>query len=325
MANRFNGKKLISMAENVARLLIVDDQPASIGLLIAYLKGRDIDLLVAQTGEDGLRIAAQGQPDLILLDVRMQGLDGFSVCQRLKASLTTRSIPVIFLSSAIEIEDKLRGFAAGGVDYITKPFSEQEVLARVYLRIGNHQQLSALSSQALDELDDIPLSASANRLDQRLFTDAVAVLTKRLIDPPNAVELAHRVGTNQQRLTRIFREQVGMSAYEYLQEMRLERGRSLLLETDLQIQLIADRVGYRMKARADRLERRAAGPLDYRVNTTSRTRPWRQPARLLDRAEQRARAGRRDRYWRRGVRSLARDSGSRDGSGSCVAPTAECR
>ncbi|RKT43832.1 response regulator transcription factor [Thiocapsa rosea] len=233
------------MTDNMARILIIDDQPASIGLLIAYLQGRDIDLLVAQTGEDGLRIAAEGQPDLILLDVRMQGLDGFTVCRRLKASPKTSSIPVIFLSSSIETEDKLRGFAAGATDYITKPFSEQEVLARVYLQIGDHQQVHALSRQALDELEDIPLSASANRLDQRLFMDAVAVLIKRLVDPPSAVALAHQVGTNQQRLTRIFREQVGMSAYEYLQEMRLERGRSLLLETDLQIQLIADRVGYR--------------------------------------------------------------------------------
>jgi DNA-binding response OmpR family regulator len=254
------------MADNLARILIIDDQPASIGLLIAYLQGRDIELLVAQTGDDGLRIAAEGQPDLILLDVRMQGLDGFTVCRRLKASPTTCSIPVIFLSSAIETEDKLRGFAAGAADYITKPFSEQEVLARVYLQIGDQQQLDVVTHQALDELGDVPLSASAARLDQRFFADAVAVLTKRLIDPPSAVELAHQVGTNQQRLTRIFREQVGMSAYEYLQEMRLERGRSLLLETDLQVQLIADHVGYRNAGDFTRAFRRHFGvtPRQYR-------------------------------------------------------------
>lgn len=254
------------MANHVARILIIDDQPASIGLLLAYLQGRDIDILVAQTGEDGLRIAAEGQPDLILLDVRMQGLDGFSVCRRIKASPKTSSIPVIFLSSAIETEDKLKGFAAGGTDYITKPFSEQEVLARVYLQIGDLEALNTLSRQLLDELDDGPLSASASRLDQRLFTEAVAVLTKRLIDPPGAVELAHQVGTNQQRLTRIFREQVGMSPYEYLQEMRLERGRGLLRETDLQIQLIAARVGYSNAGDFTRAFRRHFGvtPRQYR-------------------------------------------------------------
>jgi len=104
-------KESLSMADNLARILIIDDQPASIGLLIAYLQGRDIDLLVAQSCADGLRIAAAGQPDLILLDVRMQGLDGYTVCRRLKAAPATRSIPVIFLSSATATEDKLRGSA----------------------------------------------------------------------------------------------------------------------------------------------------------------------------------------------------------------------
>ncbi len=121
------------MPDTIARLLIIDDQPASVGLLLAYLEDSDIDLLVALNGEDGLRIASEGQPDLILLDVQMPLMDGFSVCRRLKADRHTRHIPVIFLSAAIGIEDKLQGFAAGGADYITKPFSAQEVLARVFL------------------------------------------------------------------------------------------------------------------------------------------------------------------------------------------------
>ena len=73
------------MPDSIARLLIVDDQPASVGLLLAYLGDCDIDLLVALNGEDGLRIAAEGQPDLILLDVQMPGIDGFAVCRRLKS------------------------------------------------------------------------------------------------------------------------------------------------------------------------------------------------------------------------------------------------
>jgi transcriptional regulator GlxA family with amidase domain len=71
------------------------------------------------------------------------------------------------------------------------------------------------------------------------------VLTRHLTEPPGLVELAHRVGTNERRLTQIFRQQVGMTAYEYLQQLRLERGRGLLRDPDLQVQLIADRVGYR--------------------------------------------------------------------------------
>jgi DNA-binding response OmpR family regulator len=260
------------MADFIARILVVDDQPASIGLLMAYLKDRDIDLLVAQNGVDALRIAADGRPDLILLDVLMPGADGFSVCARLKADSRTAEIPVIFLSAAMETEDKLRGLTAGGADYITKPFSEQEVLARVFVQLGDRQRLAALTSQTLDEaLGDMP-SASAARRDRRLFTQAVAILTRRLTDPPSGVELAHGVGTNQQRLTRIFREQVGMSAYEYLQQLRLERGRGLLHDTDLQVQLIADRVGYRNAGDFTRAFRRHFGvtPRQYRQDALRR-------------------------------------------------------
>jgi DNA-binding response OmpR family regulator len=250
----------------IARILLVDDQPSSLGLLMAYLKDRDIDLLVAQNGEDALRIAVDGKPDLILLDVMMPGGDGFTVCGGLKQDPRTASIPVIFLSAAMETEDKLRGFAAGGADYITKPFSEQEVLARVFLQLGDRQRLTALTSQTLIETLGDSSSASLAQRDRRMFNKAVAILTRDLTRPPGSVELAHMVGTNQQRLTRIFREQVGMSAYEYLQQLRLERGRGLLHDTDLQVQLIADRVGYRNAGDFTRAFRRHFGvtPRQYR-------------------------------------------------------------
>lgn len=250
----------------IARILVVDDQPASIGLLMAYLKDRDIDLLVAQTGEDALRIAINGKPDLILLDVLMPGADGFTICTRLKADERTADIPVIFLSAAMETEDKLRGFAAGGADYITKPFSEQEVLARVFVQLGDRKQLQTLTSQSLEEALIGSPSASAAVRNRRMFNQAVAILTQQLAEPPSSVDLARKVGTNQQRLTRIFRDQVGMSAYEYLQQLRLERGRGLLHDTDMQVQLIADRVGYRNAGDFTRAFRRRFGvtPRQYR-------------------------------------------------------------
>ncbi len=252
------------MSDFIARILVVDDQPTSVGLLLAYLQDRDIDLLVAQNSSDALRIAAAGRPDLILMDVMMPGSDGFSVCASLKADPSTADIPVIFLSAAMETEDKLRGFAAGGADYITKPFSEQEVLARVFVQLGEQSRLEAFASRTLD--DTLGTPASATRRDQRIFNEAVAMLTRQLAKPPGAVELAHRVCTNQQRLTRIFREQVGMSAYEYLQQLRLERGRGLLHDTDLQVKLIADRVGYRNAGDFTRAFRRHFGvtPRQYR-------------------------------------------------------------
>lgn len=193
------------MPTSKTRLLIIDDQPTSVGLLLAYLGDSNIDLLVALDGEDGLRIANEGHPDLILLDVQMPGIDGFAVCRRLKASTPTARIPVIFLSAAIDTEDKLRGFAAGGADYITKPFSEQEVLARVFVQLGERRELESLIAESGADPADMPPAAYAERRDRRLLSDAVALLTRHLTDPPSLVDLAHRVGTNQQRLTLIFR------------------------------------------------------------------------------------------------------------------------
>ena len=140
------------------------------------------------------------------------------------------------------------------------------MLARVFVQLGDRPRLEALTSQTLDEaLADAP-SASAALRDRRMFNQAIAILTRQLTAPPSGVDLAHRVGTNQQRLTRIFREQVGMSPYEYLQQLRLERGRGLLHDTDLQVQLIADRVGYRNAGDFTRAFRRHFGvtPRQYR-------------------------------------------------------------
>lgn len=254
------------MQDFIARILVVDDQPASLGLLIAYLQNWQIDLVVVRDGADALRIATEGRPDLILLDALLPKLDGFTVCSRLKADARTASIPVVFLSAAIEIEHKLRAFATGGADYITKPFAEQEVLARVFLQLGDRGRLKTLSDQTLDESLGGLEPACVQRRDRRIYSQAVAILTRQLNDPPNAVDLARRVGTNQQRLTRVFREQVGMSAYEYLQQLRLERGRSLLHDTDLQVQLIADQIGYRNAGDFTRAFRRRFGvaPREYR-------------------------------------------------------------
>jgi light-regulated signal transduction histidine kinase (bacteriophytochrome) len=121
----------------------VDDEPATLATLTTYLSDYKYQILVAQTGEAGLDISHRTPPDLILLDVRLPGIDGFEVCKRLKADIRTREIPVIFMTIMTGAEDKVRGFEAGGVDYITKPFQHQEVLARVV----THLRISGLTRQ----------------------------------------------------------------------------------------------------------------------------------------------------------------------------------
>jgi sigma-B regulation protein RsbU (phosphoserine phosphatase) len=114
-----------------ANVLIVDDTPANLRLLSQMLAEQGYRVRPAPDGPLALAAARAEQPDLILLDIRMPGMNGYEVCQHLKADIRTRDIPIIFISALDATEDKVRAFTVGGVDYVTKPFQVEEVLARV--------------------------------------------------------------------------------------------------------------------------------------------------------------------------------------------------
>ena len=128
-------------------ILIIDDTPANLDVVARNLEENDCEILVAQDGEEGLKRAALAQPDLILLDVMMPGIDGIETCRRLKAAEATREIPVIFMTALADVADKVAGFAAGGIDYVTKPFQVEELLARV----NTHLKLSAVQRELADQ------------------------------------------------------------------------------------------------------------------------------------------------------------------------------
>ncbi len=114
-----------------ADILVVDNAIDSLKLLDDLLSGRGYHVRPAANGEMALRSVAESVPDLILLDVKMPDMDGYEVCRRLKADEKTRQVPVLFISGIKNISSKIKGFDIGGVDYITKPFQSDEVLARV--------------------------------------------------------------------------------------------------------------------------------------------------------------------------------------------------
>jgi CheY-like chemotaxis protein len=124
-------------------ILVVDDSPANLQVLFMLLNENDFTMLAAQDGERALEIAKLEKPHLILLDVIMPGLDGFETCKRLKADPQTHDIPVIFITALADAQDKIQGFQVGAVDYITKPFYQEEVLAR----INTHLKLSYLQQR----------------------------------------------------------------------------------------------------------------------------------------------------------------------------------
>jgi len=137
------------------KVLIIDDTPANIGVLADYLADYGLDVLVAQDGMSGLEKAEGIIPDIILLDVMMPGIDGFETCQLLKANVLTAEIPVIFMTALSEPEHKVKAFAAGAVDYVTKPLHQEEVLARVnaHLQISAQAQLLQAQAEALRALN----------------------------------------------------------------------------------------------------------------------------------------------------------------------------
>jgi CheY-like chemotaxis protein len=113
------------------KVLIVDDVIDNLSILGHFLQQSGLEISVASTGEKAFELIDQNKPDLILLDIRMPGLDGFEVCKKLKADVSTKDIAVIFITAMTGTEDMMRGFNAGGVDYIVKPFQEREVVCRI--------------------------------------------------------------------------------------------------------------------------------------------------------------------------------------------------
>ena len=136
---------MLNKNENV--ILIVDDNPNNLKLLFDFLKESGFKVLVAKDGESAIEKLQEVSPNIILLDVMMPGIDGFETCYRLKASVATKDIPVIFMTALTDRVDKVKGLSMGAVDYITKPFQQEEVLARVQLHLRLRNLTKTLEEQ----------------------------------------------------------------------------------------------------------------------------------------------------------------------------------
>lgn len=157
-------------------VLVVDDDLASQVLLERLLKAHGYQVLTAADGPAGLQHASQLLPDLILLDIRMPGVDGFEVCHRLKQSLHTADIPVIFLTAEQKSDlNVTRGFGAGACDYVTKPFIIADVLVRVRQAIHQRQQQELFQQLATRD----PLTGLSNHGQLMLRLDARVAEARR--------------------------------------------------------------------------------------------------------------------------------------------------
>ncbi|MBY4678488.1 response regulator transcription factor [Marinobacterium arenosum] len=226
----------------MARILIVDDEPQQLKLLQGLLIRRPLEVLACQDGQLALAQARLLQPELILLDVRMPGMDGYQVCSELKRDPGCRHIPVIFLSAADRAEERVRGFEVGAVDYVTKPYFAEEL----YARIGLHLEMSRRIRLAVPAGE--PPGLEGGDREQELISAAVDILEQSVAAPPALADLAHQIGTNEQTLNRLFKERLGMTVFSFLRERRLQYACEWLEDTEMPLQSIAERIGYRSSA-----------------------------------------------------------------------------
>jgi DNA-binding response OmpR family regulator len=245
-------------------LLIVDDSTDDLSLLVDYFRDTGLRIAVALDGREGYQKAMVIRPDMILMDIRMPGADGHAACRLLKADPRTRDIPLIFLSGSNELVDRLAGLRLGAVDYISKPFSPAEVLERVRI----HLELSRRGKQSgADVPAESPLPGPGDASPvHAVVVAAMEVLRRDISRAPALLELARQVGTNDRKLTELFRQATGMPVFAWLREERFQIASRMLVETDLDIQQIAVHVGYGSAGNFTTMFRERLGvtPRDFR-------------------------------------------------------------
>ncbi len=150
-------------------VLVVDDNPTNLKLMFNLLEREGLKALIAADGEQGVRHAERARPDLILLDILMPGLDGFETCSRLKKTEATKDIPVIFMTAVTDTRQKVKAFDLGAVDYITKPFHTEEVLARVRTQLALRRQMKLAAEKKKMETLLTLIGGIAHRFNNQLY------------------------------------------------------------------------------------------------------------------------------------------------------------
>jgi DNA-binding response OmpR family regulator len=263
----------------------VDDSPADLRLLVQLLNQENFKLMVALDGKQAYeRAMSEPAPDAILLDVSMPRLDGYATCRMLKENPRTAGIPVIFITASARLDDRLKGFDAGGADYVLKPYNAEEVLARVRVQLqrsGRPTMMKPAIAQAIwpsshtlegTTAASHPYAGSTSN-DQAIVNTTTQYLSDHLSDAPSQKRLARLIGVNEKRLTNAFRTLLGKTIHDYLRDQRMDKARALLQDRTLTVAEIADQLGFSSPANFASAFRRQLGcsPVAFRQRLGSPT------------------------------------------------------
>jgi DNA-binding response OmpR family regulator len=184
----------------VARVLIIEDSADIAELIKHYLDRAGYDAVVHASGRDGLVAARQSPPDLVILDVMLPGMDGMQVCQALRAEPTTSGLPILILTARGEEADRVRGLELGADDYVTKPFSPKELVARV----GALLRRADRSLKPATQLQYGPISINLDRHEVRVASDDVRLTAKEFLLLQYLLEHRGRVLSRDRLLTDVW-------------------------------------------------------------------------------------------------------------------------
>lgn len=222
-------------------VLIVEDSIE----LRTYLKGcfeGSYQLLEAENGLDGFKLASEELPDLIVSDVMMPEMDGFELCRKIKTDVRTAHIPIILLTARTPVEDRIEGIETGADDYITKPFNLAVLTARVRTLILSRNQLKEKYRReiSLTPTMDVPVSP-----DEKLLKKLLQYVEERISDNELSIEdICAEVGVSRTHLYRKVKALTGLSMAEVIKEIRLKRAKQLLKDKKFNINEVSFMVGF---------------------------------------------------------------------------------
>ena len=225
------------------KILLVEDQEEDRKLLAEYLHRQEYEIFLAPNGQAALDIVEKIQPELILLDINMPQMNGYTVLQFIRTMPELTQVPIIFISAAATPEERVKGLKLGAVDYIIKPYDAEEVLLKIQFHLRHFYKKSLPKSN----LEDDNNSYQA-RLNRALFNAACSKFMNDLSDTPNLQELARELRTNTKRLNQAFKSCSNKTPFEYLRELRMLEAKRLLDESLYDISMISLKVGFKSPA-----------------------------------------------------------------------------